>query len=97
MLVVDFPSIFSKQVDLVIILNSPPLSRLLEDVWNRTELKMCADGGANVLYNSFGTKLIPDMIIGDLDSLKPEIRDIWSNKKVKTTPTLTNVWRNLSP
>ncbi len=37
----------------------------------------CADGGAN---NLFKTKLNPQFIIGDLDSVKPEILDYYRSK-----------------
>lgn len=41
------------------------------------ELILCADGGANVLYDTFinsqHTEIIPKIIIGDLDSIRKEI------------------------
>jgi thiamine pyrophosphokinase len=38
---------------------------------------ICADGGANGLT---GTKIVPDIILGDLDSLKPAARKFFSRK-----------------
>lgn len=38
---------------------------------------ICADGGAN---SAFKCELIPDYIIGDLDSIKPEIYDYYYDK-----------------
>lgn len=53
---------------------------LLSQLWSRAVLRVCADGGANRLYDSFGANLsgdreryIPDMIVGDLDSLRPDV------------------------
>lgn len=46
---------------------------------------LCADGGANRLYDVLKKKdlhkeLIPDMICGDMDSIRPEIRDFYKSK-----------------
>jgi thiamine pyrophosphokinase len=41
---------------------------------------ICADGGANHTYNMH---IIPDYIVGDLDSVKSEIIDYYKNHKVK--------------
>ncbi|MCI0473064.1 MAG: thiamine diphosphokinase [Ignavibacteria bacterium] len=41
---------------------------------------ICADGGANGLT---GTKIVPNIILGDLDSLKPAARRYFSRKKVE--------------
>lgn len=38
---------------------------------------ICADGGAN---SAFKLGLVPDFIIGDLDSIKPEILEFYSDK-----------------
>ncbi|WP_270941875.1 thiamine diphosphokinase [Romboutsia lituseburensis] len=41
---------------------------------------ICADGGANHTYNM---KIKPNYIIGDLDSVKEEVRDYYRNSDVK--------------
>lgn len=57
---------------------------LFRHLWTRAVLCVCADGGANRLHDSFeddehGTAeqqrahFIPDVIVGDLDSLRPEV------------------------
>lgn len=55
-------------------------------VWSRARLRICADGGANRLFDdlpgqfpnesadSVRKRFVPDVIIGDLDSLRPEVR-----------------------
>ncbi|CAM9453068.1 unnamed protein product [Ectocarpus sp. 6 AP-2014] len=63
---------------------------LLRHLWGRADLRVCADGGANRLHDSFGggggggggdvedrhqdrACFVPDIIVGDLDSLRPEV------------------------
>jgi thiamine pyrophosphokinase len=81
-----------KQTALVI-LNSPiqkPPSPLFEALWNKSQYRVCADGGANRLYrstvNDAGAGLdhalsqkqyIPNLIIGDLDSLQTRVGDYY--------------------
>lgn len=40
---------------------------------------ICADGGANSAYK---LKIIPNIIIGDLDSIKPEVKEFYDGKSV---------------
>lgn len=55
----------------LIILNSKIESKWFHKVWNKSSLKICADGAANRLY-SFDSSLTPDIIHGDLDSISDE-------------------------
>lgn len=68
---------------------------LLPQLWSRAVLRVCADGGANRLYDSFGANLtgdreryIPDMIVGDLDSLRPDVATFYEalGTEVKRRP-----------
>ncbi|KAL7009383.1 thiamine pyrophosphokinase [Cystobasidiomycetes sp. EMM_F5] len=47
-------------------------------------LRFCADGGANRLYDAFqgDNNLIPDLIKGDLDSLRQDVRSFYATKGV---------------
>ena len=49
---------------------------LFHRVWESSELKICADGGANRLFDSLSSEsrdqMLPDAIKGDLDSIRPE-------------------------
>ena len=59
------------------------------NLWTSFELVVCADGGANRLYDWFGSSpdsdgfnridYIPSKIIGDLDSLRGDVRDYYSS------------------
>jgi len=48
-----------------------PAAAILEECRNRAELILCADGGAN---RARERGIIPDFIVGDLDSILPETR-----------------------
>ena len=52
-------------------------------MWHHCEFKICADGGANRLYDGLVAsgevdKYIPDMIKGDLDSLRADVKAFYS-------------------
>ncbi|BAP70552.1 thiamine pyrophosphokinase [Kluyveromyces marxianus] len=51
---------------------------VFEKLWNRYSVKVCADGGANRLYDYFcgdnGERYMPDVIAGDMDSIREEVR-----------------------
>lgn len=81
----------SRQSSALIILNTPIKSRLetkpngklsgvLGALWETSSYRVCADGGANRLYDATvaidddSTTFLPDLITGDLDSLRPDVR-----------------------
>ena len=79
----------------LVILNSPSVVKckdLLNIVWGHSDVRICADGGANKLYemyagdnaNEFSTDVayLPNLIKGDLDSLHPEIGEYYKSKGV---------------
>jgi len=71
----------------LIILNQPFCLPLLLRLWNSSQWHCCADGGANRLFDSFDTaeernKYFPDLIKGDLDSIRPQVREYYSSHGV---------------
>ena len=59
-----------KKEDILIILNRPIESkRFFQTLLKKTCTIICTDGGANRLCKEFGT-VIPDYIVGDMDSVK---------------------------
>ncbi|RLN53337.1 hypothetical protein BBJ29_000438 [Phytophthora kernoviae] len=54
-------------------------------MWSSAQLTVCADGGANRLYDR-GVKLeaqdlmVPDYIKGDLDSLRDDVKEFYTSK-----------------
>ncbi|GAV49077.1 hypothetical protein ZYGR_0N04820 [Zygosaccharomyces rouxii] len=65
------------------------------EIWGHYKLKVCADGGANRLYELFGddesarSRYLPDYIVGDLDSLKEDVKRYYRQKKVVIIKQLT--------
>lgn len=54
-------------------------------MWEGAAIRVCADGAANRLHDSFDGELpgererfIPDVIVGDLDSLRPDVSAFYS-------------------
>ncbi|RMY26692.1 hypothetical protein D0865_16207 [Hortaea werneckii] len=61
----------------LIILNSPVSDREgFRQLYRHASFRLCADGGANRLYDAFGTEhdILPDLIHGDLDSLDDAVQ-----------------------
>ncbi|KAL1690484.1 thiamine pyrophosphokinase [Schizophyllum commune] len=64
----------------LIILNQPFSVALLENLWRSTSWHCCADGGANRLSEVLGDRrkeLLPELIKGDLDSLRSDVKDYY--------------------
>jgi thiamine pyrophosphokinase len=64
----------------VIVLNTDCVGPLLRRFWDQAHVRVCADGGANRLFDAAGGKpeggvgaWVPHYIKGDLDSLRPEV------------------------
>ena len=69
----------------MIMLNSNGMSsQLVEPIWDEFSLHICADGGANRLFDSSNqnqkTILKPTAIVGDLDSLRSDVRSYYSSQ-----------------
>jgi thiamine pyrophosphokinase len=57
-----------------------PPQKVMNKFCSKDSYIICADGGANGLTN---TKIIPNIILGDLDSLKPSARVYFLRKNVE--------------
>lgn len=78
----------------LIILNQPFSYPLLKRLWNGCSLRYCADGGANRLHDVLREirlvgeaedargMYLPDLIKGDLDSLRSGVREYYTSKNI---------------
>ncbi|GMK59166.1 hypothetical protein CspeluHIS016_0701810 [Cutaneotrichosporon spelunceum] len=77
----------SRQAFAMIILNQPITRHdTLMRVWHASTLRYCADGGANRLYDALDPdereRMLPTMIKGDLDSIRPEVKAFYASRGV---------------
>lgn len=78
----------SSQSVLLILNQEINITQIFLKLWNNYDLRVCADGGANRLYNFFKdndserAKYLPDYIVGDFDSLKVETEEYYKNAGV---------------
>ncbi|CEP62903.1 thiamine diphosphokinase LALA0_S06e06480g [Lachancea lanzarotensis] len=99
-MVVKKPASYSHELDLtellspnkhdsaLLILNQKiAIGKLFEKLWANYQVRICADGGANRLYEYFShdverSKFLPDYIVGDLDSVRDEILSFYLERGV---------------
>ena len=56
-------------------------------MWEKARFRLLVDGGANQVADSLGTDLLPDLITGDLDSIRPEVRRAYADRGVPVVET----------
>ncbi|KAF4551993.1 thiamine pyrophosphokinase-like protein [Elsinoe fawcettii] len=75
----------------LIVLNCPIAdSQLLQRVWSNASYRLCADGGANRVYDLYAGEqnkssreaFLPSEIYGDLDSLRDDVRQYYTSHAV---------------
>ncbi|KAF1982360.1 thiamine pyrophosphokinase, partial [Aulographum hederae CBS 113979] len=82
-----------KQRPKLLILNQPISNfQTFERLWHAADYRVCADGGANRLWDMLGEggeggegrreNFLPDVIHGDLDSLRDDVRDYYAARRV---------------
>ena len=56
----------------------------LNKLWDLSDFKICADGGANRLYDHAGpsSSMQPSLIVGDLDSLRDDVKNYYLQRQV---------------
>ncbi|KAK6465569.1 hypothetical protein DFJ63DRAFT_282130 [Scheffersomyces coipomensis] len=80
--------------NVLVLLNQSIEGINLQRLWDNTELHICADGGANRLYDYFANEYtredyIPQFIVGDFDSIRKEVRLYYAKRGAKVIPQLT--------
>jgi len=85
---------FKENLDSIVIVNSQ-LPPHFTNFWDRANKKVCADGGANKLYDYWNNrpdgdiqraKYIPTVIKGDLDSARKEVLSYYADKGALVVP-----------
>ncbi|WVO15068.1 thiamine pyrophosphokinase [Cryptococcus depauperatus] len=67
----------------LIIVNQPIREHVLHNTWRAAAIRICADGGANRLYDVDDQhKYLPDMIKGDLDSIRADVQEYYASRAV---------------
>jgi thiamine pyrophosphokinase len=66
----------------LVMVNSETMDAVLaKQWWSICDYKICADGGANRLYDGLAceaSRFIPDMVKGDLDSLRDDVKQFYT-------------------
>ena len=76
----DFGIRCNEKKKVLVMVNSRSMtSSFATSLWPSFDTKVCADGGANRLYDGLDPDLIskyrPDFIVGDLDSIRQDVCD----------------------
>ncbi|ELR21529.1 thiamine pyrophosphokinase [Acanthamoeba castellanii str. Neff] len=66
----------------LIIANSaiPKHNRFFPFLWSKAGVKVCADGGGNRVFAFDKRRFVPDVITGDMDSLRPSVMEYYRSK-----------------
>eukprot|EP00511_Aplanochytrium_stocchinoi_P002266 CAMPEP_0204835074 /NCGR_PEP_ID=MMETSP1346-20131115/21557_1 /ASSEMBLY_ACC=CAM_ASM_000771 /TAXON_ID=215587 /ORGANISM="Aplanochytrium stocchinoi, Strain GSBS06" /LENGTH=272 /DNA_ID=CAMNT_0051968777 /DNA_START=348 /DNA_END=1169 /DNA_ORIENTATION=+ len=82
----------------LLVLNTQVERKLFRSLWKRSAIRICADGGANRLYDEYSNSkmaselneckvgahcFIPDYVRGDLDSIRSEVAQFYADLGTK--------------
>lgn len=74
----------------LVVLNTPLQRVPVKRLWKGSSLHVCADGGANRLHDCFldaeRAQFVPTFIVGDLDSLRADVRRYYELKGTVVIP-----------
>ncbi|XP_066306309.1 thiamine pyrophosphokinase 2-like [Miscanthus floridulus] len=85
----------------LVVLNQQ-LPRFMPRLWDHANLRICADGGANHIFDemyqmtndedkkSTRNKYVPEIIEGDMDSIRPEVKLFYSSQGSKISDKTHN-------
>lgn len=63
-----------KPHEALLVANAPlPSRHILDQLWSKAALRVCADGGANRLFDLHTQQYTPDHVVGDMDSVRPSV------------------------
>ncbi|CAI9719480.1 thiamin pyrophosphokinase 1-like [Octopus vulgaris] len=74
----------------LILLNQPitPMLKIFKYLWQKAVLKVFVDGAANEVYSHLSKEdFLPDIITGDFDSIRPEVKEHYQQKNVEIVET----------
>lgn len=83
-----------QELEACIVLNAPPIRHDdMMNIFSSFKLRICADGGANFIYDTCPSvrlepttsPFLPDLVIGDLDSIRPEVAEFFGHHGVAIT------------
>ena len=80
-MIVNLKNLFSNPYDLIV-LNRPGLSSTYKNLYKNASKILWTDGAANKLYEELNEEVLeylPNTIVGDMDSINPEISSYFSN------------------
>ncbi len=80
----DSATTYDKSKVKLILLNQPISKHAFVNLYEKTSLVVCADGGSNRLFDAFSdererAKYKPQVIIGDMDSVRPDVRTFYES------------------
>lgn len=77
-----------KRIQATIAINST-LPSNFSRIWNQSNLRICADGGANKVYDRYtlnfrdNTLKTPDYLVGDFDSVRNDVLEYYQKRGSK--------------